>query len=108
MPGRLARRYDEPVEVERRDDVPIRFVRRGRPHRVVAVLAHWWETGPWWETGWETGSDVIGVGAGVVGDDERELWRVEAVAAGRSAPPAVVELCQSWSTGAWTLTGVLD
>ena len=102
MPARLARRYDEPVDVERRDDVPTRFARRDRSGRargyhVSAVLAHWWETGPWWETA-DSGA----------GDDERELWRVEAVPVGRSASAAVVELCLSWSTGAWTLTGVLD
>jgi hypothetical protein len=69
MPAFLARRYDEPVDVERRDDVPAGFVRRGRRYAVRAVLAHWWETGAWWE-----GGDLT---AGVA-DDEREMWRVEA------------------------------
>src|SRR3954454_16262184 len=97
MPAFLARRYDEPVDVERRDDVPVAFVRKGRRYTVRAVLGHWWQTAPWWET-----ADLT---VGAV-DDERELWRVEPSAAGRSV--AVVELCLSWMTGRWTLTAVLD
>jgi hypothetical protein len=97
MPAFLARRYDEPVDVERRDDAPAAFVRRGRRYAVLAVLAHWWETGAWWETG------DLAIGAG---DDEREKWRVEAAAEGRSV--VVVELCLSWTTGTWTVTAVLD
>jgi hypothetical protein len=94
MPS-LARRYDEAVEVERRDDVPVAFVRRSRRYAVRAVLAHWWETAAWWERP-----------DGTVGDDEREVWRVEAsIGAG---PVAVVELCFSWSTGRWALAAVLD
>lgn len=96
MPAFLARRYDEPVDVERRDDVPASFVRRGRRYAVSAVLGHWWETGAWW-----TGDLTAGVT-----DDERELWRVEASTAGGSV--AVVELCFSWATGGWTVTAVLD
>ena len=97
MPAFLARRYDEPVEVERRDDAPVVFVRRGRRYTVRAVLAHWWETGAWWETG------NLAV---VAGDDERELWRVEAAAGDRAA--VVAELCLRWTTGTWTVTAVLD
>ncbi|HEU5034559.1 MAG TPA: DUF6504 family protein [Mycobacteriales bacterium] len=97
MPAFLTRRYDEPVDVTRRDDVPVSFVRRGRQHSVRAVLAHWWETGAWW-----TGDDPT---TGPV-DDERELWRVEATASGRST--AVVDLCFSWTTGRWTVVSVQD
>lgn len=97
MPAFLARRYDEPVEVERHDDAPAAFVRRGRRYAVRAVLAHWWETGAWWETG-----DL----AVVAGDDERELWRVEAVAGERA--PVIADLCLSWATGTWTVTSVQD
>jgi hypothetical protein len=96
MPAFLARRY-EPVDVDRRDDVPVAFVRRGRRYAVRSVLAHWWETGPWWEH-----ADL----SRGVADDEREMWRVEAAAGGRSV--AVVELCFAWSTGTWTVTAVLD
>ncbi|MDQ1706732.1 MAG: hypothetical protein QOF18_3098 [Frankiaceae bacterium] len=103
MPAFLARRYDELIGVERHDDVPVAFMRRGRRYAVRAVLAHWWETGAWWDGATGEGADRT---AGVA-DDEREMWRVEATAAGRSSV-AVVELCFAWSTGAWTLTAVLD
>ena len=96
MPASLARRYDEAVQVDHRDNAPIAFVRRHRGYVIRAVLAHWWETGAWWEQPVDTG----------VADDERELWRVEAAAPGRS--PVVVELAHSWSTGRWTLAAVLD
>jgi len=99
MPASLARRYDEPVEVEHRDGAPLAFTRHGRRHVVRAVLAHWWETRAWWES-----DDAAGVC-----DDERELWRVEA-AASRSTVPAVavVDLAFAWSTGTWTVVAVLD
>jgi hypothetical protein len=100
MPAFLARRYDERVQVDHRDNEPVAFVRRHRGYVVRSVLAHWWETGPWWET-----PDLTD-GAGGVRDDERELWRVEAVAPGRSS--VTVELAHSWSTGRWTLAAVLD
>jgi hypothetical protein len=97
MPASLARRYDELVQVDHRDNAPIAFVRRYRGYVIRTVLAHWWETGAWWE---QPNTDVG------VADDERELWRVEAAAPGRS--PVVVELAHSWTTGRWTLAAVLD
>jgi len=102
MPASLARRYDERVQVDHRDNEPVAFVRRHRGYVVRSVLAHWWETGPWWET--QAAADVTAVGG--VQDDERELWRVEAVAPGRSS--VIVELAHFWSTGRWTVAAVLD
>ena len=90
----LTRRYDEPVEVERRDDEPAAFVRRGRRYRIRAVLAHWWETAPWWD-------------GARASDDERELWRVEAVPVYGSSV-VVADLCFAWATGTWTVRAVLD
>ena len=102
MPAFLARRYDEQVQVDHRDNEPVAFVRRHRGYVVRSVLAHWWETGPWWRT-----ADLADPAqTGRVQDDERELWRVEAVAPGRS--PVVLELSHSWSTGRWTVAAVLD
>jgi hypothetical protein len=102
MPAFLARRYDERVQVDHRDNEPVAFVRGHRGYVVRAVLAHWWETGPWWQA-----TDLAApVQAGTVRDDERELWRVEAVAPGRSS--VVVELAHSWSTGRWSVVAVLD
>ena len=100
MPAFLARRppgRGEPVDVERRDDAPVVFVRRGRRYKVGAVLAHWWETAAWWES-----AEL----AGAVADDERELWRVEASA--RGGQDVVVELCFSLVTGRWAITAVHD
>ena len=93
MPAFLARRYVTRTDVERHDDAPGAFTWRGRRHVVTAVLDHWWETAAWWQVG-------------SVGDDERELWRVEAVAAGR--PSVVVEICFAWRTGTWTVDTVMD
>lgn len=102
MPASLARRYDEAVQVDHRDNEPIAFIRRHRGYVVRAVQAHWWETGPWWQASTtDEGAPTEGVP-----DDERELWRVEAVAPGRS--PVVVELAHFWSTGRWTVAAVLD
>jgi hypothetical protein len=95
MPAFLARHYDAPTEVERRDDKPSAFLWRGRWHVVREVLGHWWQTGPWWER----------LDGGVV-DDEREIWRVEAVASGWS--PVALELCFSWSAATWSVVAVLD
>ena len=107
MPASLARRYDERIQVDHRDNEPIAFVRRHRGYVVRAVLAHWWETGPWWEAPDLTGAEATDSDSGGgVHDDERELWRVEAVAPGRSS--VVVELAHFWSTGRWTVAAVLD
>jgi hypothetical protein len=103
MPASLARRYDEPVQVDHRDNEPIAFVRRHRGYVVRAVLAHWWETGPWWDTTNDGDSEHEG---GTVHDDERELWRVEAAAPGRSS--VIVELAHFWSTGRWAVAAMLD
>src|SRR3954470_4268923 len=96
------RRYADPVEVRQgplEDDArglgaqgategPQQFLWRGRLWKVRAVLAHWVETGPWWQS---TGARAaIGSedataetetrGHIPIGDllTERELWRVEA------------------------------
>jgi hypothetical protein len=99
MPAFLARRYAAVTDVERRDDAPAAFTWRGRRHNVLGVLDHWWETAAWWM---QTGAQPLEA----VGDDEHELWRVEAVADGRS--PVVVELRFAWRTATWTVDTVMD
>jgi hypothetical protein len=141
------RRYADPVEVRRgplstaplADDAqglgaqgategPQQFLWRGRLWKVRAVVAHWVETSPWWQS---TGARaVIGSEDAVaetadqgrvpLGDllTERELWRVEA---GRPRPPAttpdgdteagisgVFDLSFDWADGCWTLVGCTD
>lgn len=109
------RRYDDPVEVRQGwigapdsgVEGPEQFLWRGRLWQVRAVLAHWVETGPWWQSagvramlggelpaGSAVGTAVgaaagTAVGAAAVAEEprpllgqellvERELWRVEA------------------------------
>ena len=140
------RRYADPVEVRQgpldedatglgaqgATEGPQQFLWRGRLWKVRAVLAHWVETSPWWQS---TGARaVVGSEDGVaetapsgrvpVGDllSERELWRVEA---GRPRPPAptpdgevdsdisggisgVFDLSFDWTDGRWTLVGCTD
>ena len=124
------RRYDDPVEVRKgwvpgpgpddhRSEGPEQFLWRGRLWKVRAVLAHWVETGPWWQS--TSARAVIGTdeplptegadrpGPRPLGDllVERELWRVEA---GRGAPDrsGVFELSYDWSDGRWQLVGCVD
>ncbi len=124
------RRYDDPVEVRRGwvpgldpgargSEGPEQFLWRGRLWKVRAVLAHWVETGPWWQSAGARA--VIGTddpapaeraeqaGPRPLGDllVERELWRVEA---GRGAPDpgGVFELSFDWSDGRWQLVGCVD
>jgi hypothetical protein len=121
------RRYDDPVEVRRGwvtgVEGPEQFLWRGRLWKVRAVVAHWVETAPWWQSSGvravvgseEAAADSSGVAA-PAGDllVERELWRVEA---GRGAGPAagsgldgggVFDLSFDWSDGRWQLVGCVD
>ncbi|MFC7362923.1 DUF6504 family protein [Nocardioides astragali] len=104
------RQYDDPVEVRRGEaEDPDQFLWRGRLWKVRAVVAHWVETGPWWQA---TSGDVQ---RGAMTDlvAERELWRVEA---GRGAQTrdseqesyGVFDLSFDWTDGRWQLVGCLD
>jgi hypothetical protein len=135
------RRYDDPVETRMGlvsgMEGPEQFLWRGRLWKVRAVLAHWVETGPWWQSG--SARAVIGSDETAADDRrsslsrpsgvdlaadllcERELWRVEA---GRGAAPAsdgaagegapdhgtggVFDLAFDWSDGRWALVGCVD
>jgi hypothetical protein len=130
------RRYADPVEVRQGpldDDReaaegPAQFLWRGRLWKVRAVLAHWVETGPWWQStaaraatgSEEPAGEARPRGRVPLGDllSERELWRVEA---GRPRPPAVTpegdvesgisgvfDLAFDWADGRWTLVGCTD
>lgn len=97
----MSRRYDDPVQVRRRDEDPAEFVWRGRCYAVGEVLARWVETGAWWQT---AARSQASVGA-LVG--EREVWRVEA-SRGTFHGAGVYDLCFDWSAGAWTLLRAQD
>jgi Domain of unknown function (DUF6504) len=121
------RRYDDPVDVRRGQvagaggrgtvelvEGPEQFLWRGRLWKVSAVVAHWVETGAWWQSS--------GVHA-VLGDDrevdhrvdlsaEREVWRVEAGRGMSAFQPegtrGVFDLVFDWADGSWRLTRCLD
>ena len=113
------RRYDDPVETRMGQvsgtEGPEQFLWHGRLWKVRAVLAHWVETGPWWQSGGARaviGSDDPAAenrssrpsGGDLLG--ERELWRVEA---GRGPDGGgVFDLAFDWSNGRWALVGCAD
>ncbi len=111
------RRYDDPVEVrkglvgtEEPVEGPEQFLWRGRLWKVRDVLAHWVETGPWWQSSGVHA--VLGAeepAAALASHDlvtEREVWRVEA---GRgTAGSGVFDLVFDWAQGSWRLSRCLD
>jgi serine/threonine protein kinase HipA of HipAB toxin-antitoxin module len=118
------RRYDDPVETRMGQvsgmEGPEQFLWRGRLWKVRAVLAHWVETGPWWQSGGVRaviGSDQPDTETGgheparALGHDllgERELWRVEAGRGPAADGGGVFELSFDWSDGRWALVGCAD
>ena len=132
------RRYDDPVETRMGQvsgtEGPEQFLWRGRLWKVRAVLAHWVETGPWWQSGGaravigsdegrepspdDSRSSLSRSPADLLG--ERELWRVEAgrgpggdrvLAGDPDGTPdggGVFDLAFDWSDGRWALVGCAD
>lgn len=100
----MVRCYAEPVQVQRRDDVPDQFLWRGRLYVVRTVLARWVEAGGWWRT---AGANTTGASTTALTDPEREYWRVEATS-GRASGVAVLDLCFDWAIGGWTVARSLD
>ena len=129
------RRYDDPVDVRRGQvagaggttvlvEGPEQFLWRGRLWRVTAVVAHWVETGAWWQSSGvhavlgadeqEAGSPGSPVGTDLAA--EREVWRVEADRGmasvrddGEGRPGrGVFDLVFDWAEGAWRLSRCLD
>jgi hypothetical protein len=128
------RRYDDPVEVRRGlvagTEGPEQFLWRGRLWKVCDVVAHWVETGPWWQSpgvhamlgsGEDGSADAPGSFAGrhdlAV---EREVWRVQAArglaSAGGPGGPGragaagrgVFDLVFDWAEGSWQLARCVD
>lgn len=124
------RRYDDPVDVRREQEEPTQFLWRGRLWQVRGVVAHWVETGPWWQSSGvravigseeqverqeQSGAVATLAGPALLPDllGEREVWRVEAArgrAVGSHHDPGfgVFDLTFSWATGDWRLTGCVD
>ena len=108
----MTRRYDDAVDVRRRDEDPAEFLWRGRHYAVREVLAHWVETGAWWRSPAVTGAGSAAVSIDSLGSldpldssvlaAEREVWRVEATR-GRQHGSGVYDLCFDWASGGWVL-----
>jgi hypothetical protein len=111
------RRYDDPVEVRKgmvgSQEAPEQFLWRGRLWKVRDVVAHWVETGPWWQSAGVRAvvgtDDAFAEDGPVVTHDllaEREMWRVEAGTGMTNA--GVFDLSFSWADGRWQLVGCVD
>lgn len=112
----MSRRYDDPVDVRRRDEEPAEFLWRGRLYVIRGVLAHWIETGPWWgsttssperDSVTATPDETADAPVLTLDDAEREVWRVEA-SPGRAAGSGVYDVVFDWAAGGWTLRRALD
>jgi len=75
--GEVADQVGEEVQVERGPLGPVQFWRGQSRYLVGELLDSWVETAPWWRRGAGGGasSDLVAT---------QEVWRVEAVRAGRS------------------------
>ena len=109
--GELAGRVGEEVQVERGPLGPVQFWRGQSRYLVGELLDSWVETVPWWRSsrgGESTGSGFGGASADLVAT--REVWRVEAVRAGRSRTSFAGVYDLSWDATAnrWWLVRVHD
>jgi hypothetical protein len=122
------RRYDDPVDVRRGmvdgTEGPEQFLWRGRLWKVHAVVAHWVETGAWWDSAGaravlgtdEATTHEVGVGGAALSvlpdlSAEREVWRVEASRGRISAEGGgggVFDLLFDWAEGSWRLARCMD
>ena len=127
------RRYDDPVEVRRGlvtgVEGPEQFLWRGRLWKVRAVLAHWVETGAWWQSsgvravvgsddpvrrGATPGATCAAAPAGTCSPSASSGGSRPAAVPGRrpvTASPAaggVFDLSFDWTDGRWQLVGCVD
>jgi hypothetical protein len=105
----MSRRYGDQVEVRRRDEDPAEFLWRGRLYLVREVLAHWVETGSWWQAATTSGSAALSLDSAALAA-EREVWRVLA-SPGRAYGDGVYEITFDWSSPAgssWALRRTVD
>ncbi|QNG38294.1 hypothetical protein F1C76_18495 [Geodermatophilaceae bacterium NBWT11] len=100
-------RVGEEVQVEQGPLGPVQFWRAGSRHEVGELLDHWVETSPWWQRGAATGG---GGGASADLVATRQVWRLEAVRAGRSQTSFAGVFDLSWepAENCWLLVRVHD
>jgi hypothetical protein len=103
--GGVGGRVGEEVQVERGPLGPAQFWRGQSRYVVGELLDSWVETAPWWQRG----PGVTG-GASTELVATREVWRVEAVRAGRSRMSFAGVFDLSWESTAnrWSLVRVHD
>ena len=98
-------RIGEEVQVERGPVGPVQFWRGPSRYVVGELLDSWVETAPWWQRG---AAGAGGASAELVAS--REVWRVEAVRAGRSRMSFAGVFDLSWepADNRWSLVRVHD
>jgi hypothetical protein len=96
----------EEVQVEQGAQGPARFWRGQGRYVVGEVLDSWVETAPWWQP--DPGAGRGGASAELVAT--RQVWRVEAVRAGRSRTSFAGVFDLSWepTVNQWLLVRVHD
>jgi hypothetical protein len=96
----------EEVQVEQGPHGPAQFWRGEGRYVVGELLDSWVETAPWWQPGEGTGRG--GASAELVAT--RQVWRIEAVRAGRSRMSFAGVFDLSWEPTAnqWLLVRVHD
>ena len=103
--GGVGGRVGEEVQVERGPLGPVQFWRGQSRYLVGELLDSWVETAPWWRRhGPATGGATVDLVA------TQEVWRVEAVRAGRSRTSFAGVYDLSWDAVAnrWWLVRVHD
>jgi hypothetical protein len=103
--GAAAGRVGEEVQVERGALGPLQFWRGQSRYVVGELLDSWVETPPWWQ---RDSAELGGASADLVAS--REVWRVEAVRAGRSRMSFAGVFDLSWDAAdnRWWLVRVHD
>jgi hypothetical protein len=103
--GEVADRIGEEVQAERGALGPVRFWRGQSRYEIGELLDSWVETAPWWQ---RDAAAAGGASAELVA--AREVWRVEAVRAGRSRMSFAGVFDLSWDSAGnrWWLVRVHD
>jgi hypothetical protein len=101
--GGVGGRVGEEVQVERGPLGPAQFWRGQSRYVVGELLDSWVETAPWWDAGAPGGASAELVAT-------REVWRLEAVRAGRSRMSfaGVFDLTWEPTVNRWSLVRVHD
>ena len=106
--GETVGRVGEEVQVERGALGPVQFWRGSSRYVVGELLDSWVETAPWWLRDTSALGGSGGASADLVAT--REVWRVEAVRAGRSRMSFAGVFDLSWDAAGnrWCLVRVHD